>query len=86
MNSYRSVFGFDNIPSGKNQFEVPIPKNEASTNAVVEDKSSTNAVVEDKLDTALILKFLEIVSKDQVNEHLSSEEKFEIAKKLVQNL
>jgi hypothetical protein len=76
MNSYRSVFGFDNIPSGKNQFEVPTPKNEASTNAVVEDK----------LDTALILKFLEIVSKDPVNENLSSEEKFEIAKKLVQNL
>lgn len=76
MNSYRSVFGFDNVPSGKNQFEVPTPKNE----------TSVNAVVEDKVDTSLILKFLEIVSKDPVNKHLSSEEKFEIAKKIVQNL
>ena len=72
MNSYHSVFSTQDPQNNRNQFELP--------------QQTTNAVPVKSVDIDLLLKFLEVVSKDPVNEHLSSEQKLEIAKKLVESL
>lgn len=91
MNSYRSVFSLPDPQNNRNQFEIPKPKVETipvtqTTTIPVDQTTTAIPQPKEQIDPELVLKFLAEISKDPVNEHKSSKEKFEIAIEMVKSL
>jgi hypothetical protein len=85
MNRYSSVFSTQDPQNNRNQFESQVYTKPAIQTETITPQS-TSAISSPPIDTDLVLKFLEVVSKDPVNVEKSSDEKLKIAIEMVRQL
>jgi hypothetical protein len=85
MNRYSSVFSTQDPQNNRNQFESQVYTKPVVQTETIAPQSS-NAISSPPIDSDLVLKFLEVISKDPVNADKSSEEKLKIAIEMVKQL